>query len=59
MAEKRIYYRTMLEAAAGAERVRDQYHCGSMELRPTADGQAVLILKDVPEEPHESGEDAR
>ena len=49
----------MLEAAASAERVRDQYHCDSMELHPTADGQAVLILKDVPEEPHESGEDAR
>ena len=40
----------MLEAAASAERVRDQYHCDSMELHPTADGQAVLILKDVPEE---------
>lgn len=59
MAEKRIYYRTMLEAAASAENVRDLYHCDGVEVHPTADGQAVLILKGVPEEPNESGEDAR
>ena len=57
LGEKRFFFRTMLEAAANAERIRDEHHCKSMELRPTADGHAVLILKDVPEETAENGKD--
>ena len=49
----------MLEAAASAENVRDLYHCDGVEVHPTADGQAVLVLKGVPEEPNGNWEDAR
>ena len=54
---QKFYFRSLLEAAANAEALRDKYACGAIEIRPTADGHAVLILKDVPEETAENGKD--
>lgn len=50
--EKKFYFRTILEAASNAERIRDEHGCNAVEIRPTADGRAVLILN-VPDEKEE------
>lgn len=44
MKEKRFYFRTMLEAMANAERIKNEHHCDNMKSQHLADGRAVLIL---------------
>lgn len=44
MKEKRFYFRTMLEAMANAERIKNEHYCDNMKSQHLADGRAVLIL---------------
>ncbi|MBQ8135863.1 MAG: hypothetical protein IJ174_00315 [Clostridia bacterium] len=52
MAEKKLYFRSVLEAASNAERIRDENGCTGVDVKPTPDGRAVLILN-VPDEKEE------
>lgn len=45
--EKHIYYRSVLEAAANAEKVMKKENYGGVEIRRLEDGRGELILRRV------------
>ena len=45
MKDKRIFFNTVLEAIASAEKLMQKYQCTGVDAVPTPDGHAVLILK--------------
>ena len=45
MKDKRIFFNTVLEACASADKLKQKYQCAGVGVDPTADGHAVLILK--------------
>lgn len=44
MGEKKFYFRDLQEAANNAERIRNENGCDALEIKPTPDGRAVIIL---------------
>lgn len=45
MGEKKYFFRDFQEAADNAERLRDENGCDALDIKPTPDGRAVVILK--------------